>query len=406
MISFMEVFRVALKSLMINKTRSLLTALGIIIGVAAVIAAFAVGAGANKSIEKQISSLGSNFMFVFTEFRASSGGSPVRYLTDKDAVAIAKEVSGVAAVAPVVDTTAQVVYGNLNWSTSIQGSTEGYSIVRDWGVALGRDLLASDVRAAEKVAVLGRTVAEKLFEKEDPLGKVIRIKKMPFTVVGVLESKGQSFNGMDQDDVILVPLTTAQRSLVRYRNSPGRLGYVMVKGVSMAALNYIEVQITDLLREKHRIRAGQPNDFTVRNISQVLEARRQTTKIMSLLLGSIAVISLVVGGIGIMNIMLVSVTERTREIGIRMAIGAKAGDIRLQFLIEAVVLSLLGGIMGILVGIAAGYGLGNVTQAPPIFSITSIVVAFVFSALVGVIFGFYPAWKASLLNPIDALKYE
>ena len=406
MISFVEVFGVALKSLRINKTRSLLTALGIIIGVAAVIAAFAVGAGANKSIENQIASLGSNFMVVFTDFSASSGGGPVRYLTDKDAAAILKEVSGVAAVAPMINTSAQVVYGNLNWNTSVMGSTCGFSAVRDWGIAQGRGLWPSDVEDAEKVAVIGQTVADKLFEKEDPIGKVIRIKRMPFTVVGVLETKGQSFNGQDQDDMILVPLTTAQRSLVRYANSPGRLSYIMVKGVSMTALNYVEVQITDLLKERHRIKKGQPNDFSIRNISQVLEARRQTTKIMSLLLGSIAVISLVVGGIGIMNIMLVSVTERTREIGIRMAIGAKAWDIRLQFLIEAVVLSLIGGIIGILVGVAAGYGLGSVTQAPPIFSVTSIIVAFVFSALVGVIFGFYPAWKASLLNPIDALKYE
>lgn len=406
MISFVEVFGVALKSLRINKTRSLLTALGIIIGVAAVIAAFAVGAGANKSIENQIASLGSNFMVVFTDFSASSGGGPVRYLTDKDAAAILKEVSGVAAVAPMINTSAQVVYGNMNWNTSVTGSTGGFSAVRDWGIAQGRGLWPSDVQDAEKVAVIGQTVADKLFEKEDPIGKVIRIKRMPFTVVGVLETKGQSFNGQDQDDMILVPLTTAQRSLVRYANSPGRLSYIMVKGVSMTALNYVEVQITDLLKERHRIKKGQPNDFSIRNISQVLEARRQTTKIMSLLLGSIAVISLVVGGIGIMNIMLVSVTERTREIGIRMAIGAKAWDIRLQFLIEAVVLSLIGGIIGILVGVAAGYGLGSVTQAPPIFSVTSIIVAFVFSALVGVIFGFYPAWKASLLNPIDALKYE
>ena len=406
MISFVEVFGVALKSLRINKTRSLLTALGIIIGVAAVIAAFAVGAGANKSIEKQISSLGSNFMVVFTDFGASSGGGPVRYLTDKDAVAIESEVSGVAAVAPIINTSAQVVYGNLNWNTSVTGSTGGFSAVRDWGIAQGRGLLPSDVQDAEKIAVIGQTVADKLFEKEDPIGKVIRIKRMPFTVVGVLEVKGQSFNGQDQDDVILVPLTTAQRSLVRYANSPGRLSYIMVKGISLAALNYVEVQIGDLLKERHRIKEGQPNDFGIRNISQVLEARRQTTKIMSLLLGAIAVISLVVGGIGIMNIMLVSVTERTREIGIRMAIGAKARDIRLQFLIEAVVLSLIGGIIGILVGVAAGYGLGSVTQAPPVFSVASIVVAFGFSALVGVIFGFYPAWKASLLNPIDALKYE
>lgn len=406
MISFSEVFRVALKALVVNKTRSALTALGIIIGVAAVIAAFAVGAGANKSIDAQISSLGSNFMFVMSEMRASSAGSPIRYLTLADAEAIGRETSGIVAVAPVVDASVKLIYGNNSWNTSLSGSTYNYGLVRDWPVARGRDLLQSDVRGNARVCVLGQTVVDKLFNGEDPLDRVVRINKLPFTVVGVLESKGQSFGGRDQDDTVLIPITTAKQSIVRYRGDPGRVSYIMVKGVSIAALDYVELQISELLRERHRIRPGQPDDFVVRNVSQILEARRQTTKIMSLLLGSIALIALVVGGIGIMNIMLVSVTERTREIGIRMAVGAKSADIRMQFLIEAVVLSLLGGVIGILLGVAAGYGLGSVTQAPPVFSVTSIILAFAFSAAVGVLFGFYPAWKASLLNPIDALKYE
>ena len=405
MISFAEILRVSFNALMANKMRSFLTTLGIIIGVGAVIAAFAVGQGANKVIEEQISMLGSNFMFVHTERQAVSTHSTPRYLTMADAEAIERETSGVEAVAPAIDTSVYAVYGNANWSTTVTGSTPGFSVVREWTVASGRDIQASDVRAASKVCVLGQSVVEKLFEGEDPLGKIVRLRTVPFTVVGVYASKGQMASGYDQDDFILVPITTAQKRLTRNANT-GRVNSIMIRGVSMQALDYVELQITELLRERHRIRAGQPDDFRVRNISQILEARRKSTQTMSILLGAIAVISLIVGGIGIMNIMLVSVTERTREIGIRMAIGAKSWDIRLQFLIEAVTLSLLGGAIGIVLGLSAGYGLARVMQSPPIFGATSILLAFFFSALVGVGFGFYPAWKASLLNPIDALKYE
>ena len=405
MISMTEISRTAVRALRRNKTRSMLTALGIIIGVAAVIAAFAVGQGANKSIDEQIASFGSNFIMIFPDRSASSASGTVKYLTYDDALAIEREVSGIEAVAPMINTSAQLVYGNTNWNTSVTGSTPSYSLVQDREVEYGRNISASDVRQGAKIAVIGKTIEEKMFFGEDPVGKSIRIKKVPFTIIGVLKAKGQNTMGQDQDDLVLVPLTAAQRRLVRW-STPGRVSTIYIKGVSMNALQYIQNETEALMRQRHKIRAGEPDDFSVRNISQMLEARRKTTAIMSMLLGSIAVISLVVGGIGIMNIMLVSVTERTREIGIRMAVGAKSRDIRFQFLIEAVVLSMVGGTIGIMLGVFAGHALASLTSAPPIFSAGSIILAFVFSALVGVGFGYYPAWKASLLDPIDALKYE
>lgn len=405
MIAISEVFSASLTALRRNKTRSMLTALGIIIGVAAVIAAFAVGAGANKSIDEQISSFGSNFIMVFPDRPGRSTTGVTRYLTYDDAQAIEKEVSGVDAVAPMINLSATLVYENTNWSSSVVGSTKEYSYVQEWNIESGRDINASDVRQGAKVAVIGKTVVDKLFGGENPVGKAIRINKIPFTVVGVFEAKGLSAMGSDQDDFILVPLMSAQRRLVRWKTA-GRIGNIYIKGVSMEALSYIQNETEALLRERHKIKPGDADDFAVRNVSQMLEARRKTTTIMSMLLGSIAFISLVVGGIGIMNIMLVSVTERTREIGIRMAVGATERDIRMQFLIEAVVLSMIGGTIGIMLGVAAGYALSSFTSAPPVFTLMSIVLAFVFSAMVGVGFGYYPAYKASLLNPIDALKYE
>jgi len=405
MISMLEITRTAVRALRRNKTRSMLTALGIIIGVGAVIAAFAVGAGANKSIDEQISSFGSNFIMVFPDRAAMSTSTTQRYLTYDDALAIEQQVSGIDAVAPMVNTSVTLIYGNTNWSTSVVGSTSSYTYVQDREISRGRDISDSDVRQSTKVCVIGQTIATKMFNGENPLGKMLRINKIPFQIVGIFAEKGQSQMGSDQDDIVLVPLTAAQKRLVRWTTA-GRIGNIFIKGVSMNALNYIQNETEALLRERHKIRAGQADDFSVRNVSQMLEARKKTTNIMSMLLASIAVISLVVGGIGIMNIMLVSVTERTREIGIRMAVGAKSGDIRAQFLIEATILSMIGGILGILLGIAAGYGLATFTEAPPIFKVSSILLAFVFSALVGVGFGYYPAAKASLLNPIDALKYE
>ena len=405
MIAVSEVFSASLTALRRNKTRSMLTALGIIIGVAAVIAAFAVGAGANKSIDEQISSFGSTVIMVFPDRPGRSTTGVTRYLTYDDALAIEKEVSGVDAVAPMINMSATLVYENTNWSSSVVGSTKEYAYVQDWSLGSGRDINASDVRQGAKVAVVGQTVVDKLFSGENPIGKAVRINKIPFTVVGVFEAKGLSAMGSDQDDFVLVPLTAAQRRLVRWKTA-GRIGNIYIKGVSMEALSYIQNETEALLRERHKIKPGDPDDFAVRNVSQMLEARRKTTTIMSMLLGSIAFISLVVGGIGIMNIMLVSVTERTREIGIRMAVGATEKDIWVQFLIEAVVLSTIGGAIGIMLGVAAGYALSSFTSAPPVFTLMSIVLAFVFSAMVGVGFGYYPAYKASLLNPIDALKYE
>ncbi len=405
MISSQEIVKTAARALRRNKTRSMLTALGIIIGVAAVIAAFAVGAGANKSIDEQIASFGSNFIMVFPDRAAMSTNGTQRYLTYDDARAIEREVSGIDAVAPMINTSVTLIYGNTNWSTSVTGSTQNFSYVQDWQISSGRDINDSDVRQGAKIAVIGSTIADKMFQGEEPVGKMIRINKIPFKIVGIFVSKGQSQMGSDQDDFVLVPLTAAQKRLVRW-NTPGRIGNIYIKGVSMNALNYIQNETEVLLRERHKIRAGEADDFAVRNVTQMLEARRKTTTIMSMLLGSIAFISLVVGGIGIMNIMLVSVTERTREIGIRMAVGAKSIDIRAQFLIEAMVLSMIGGTIGIILGVFAGYALASFTSAPPIFTASSIILAFVFSAFVGVGFGYYPAWKASLLNPIDALKYE
>lgn len=406
MISKAEIFRTALISLRRNKTRSMLTALGIIIGVGAVIAAFAVGAGANKSIDEQIASFGSNFIMVFPERSGMSSQGNIRYLTYDDAKAIQKQVSGIDALAPMVNTSVTLIYGNTNWSTSVVGSTADYSYVQSRTISYGRDITDTDVRQGTKVAVVGTTIVSKLFPHEDPIGKSIRINKIPFTIVGVFATKGQSQMGSDQDDIVFVPLTAAQKRLVRWRGTAGRIGNIYIQGLSMKALSYIQTETEALLRERHKIKQGEADDFAVRNVTQMLEARRKTTTIMSMLLGSIAIISLVVGGIGIMNIMLVSVTERTREIGIRMAVGAKRGDIRTQFLIEAMLLSDIGGLIGIALGVAAGYGLAKFTSAPPIFTASSILLAFVFSCLVGIGFGYYPAWKASLLNPIDALKYE
>jgi putative ABC transport system permease protein len=383
--------------------------LGIIIGVGAVIAMLAVGMGASNRISEQISSIGSNLIMIIPGattaggVRMGSGTQPT--LTMGDAEAIQKECSAVSNVAPVLSGVAQVVYGHQNWSTGVLGTTPGMLTVRDWPLSSGRSFTDQDVKSATKVCLLGQSVADNLFGDMNPVGQVVRIKKVPFTVVGILDKKGQSPQGQDQDDTLLVPVTTAQKKLFG-TTFPGMVRIIMVKAKSTEDLASAEKQINALLRQRHRIGPKQENDFTVRNLTQFMQAAEQSTKVMTILLGAIASVSLLVGGIGIMNIMLVSVTERTREIGIRMAIGAKTWDIRLQFIIEALILSLIGGIAGIVAGISSSELISMFAGWTTIVSPFSILLAFGFSGLVGIFFGFYPAYKASLLDPIEALRYE
>lgn len=409
MINIPSTIKISLRALKSNKMRSALTMLGIIIGVAAVITMLAVGTGARKRIEQQISSMGSNLLMVLPGASTSGGvrmgsGSQMT-LTFADSEGIKKECSSVLTAAPILNGVAQIVYGNQNWSTSIVGTTPYLFEVRDWPISDGRAFTDEDVRGATKVALLGRTVVDNLFKNNSPVGQIVRIKNIPFTVIGVLEEKGQSAIGQDQDDTIFIPVTTAQKKLFGTQ-FPGMVRIVMVKAKSPEDLLIAEKQIAELLRQRHHIGQKQEDDFTVRNLTQMMQAAEQSTRVMTLLLGAVASISLLVGGIGIMNIMLVSVTERTREIGIRMAVGAKTWDIRLQFLIEAVTLSLIGGIIGILLGVTGSTVLALLAEWPTVVSPLSILLAFGFSGMVGVFFGFYPAFKASVLNPIDALRHE
>lgn len=409
MVNISSTLKIAFRALKVNKMRSVLTMLGIIIGVGAVIAMLAVGTGASKKISEQISSIGSNLIMILPGsttaggVRMGAGTQPT--LTTFDAEAIQRECSAVLEAAPVLNGVAQVVYGNLNWSTGIIGTTPNMLDVRDWPISSGRAFSLQDVKSSSKVCLLGQTVVDNLFGDNNPIGQIIRIKKVPFTVIGVLSPKGQSPNGQDQDDTIYVPVTTAQKKLFG-TSFPGMVRIIMVKAKSTQELSLAEKQITELLRQRHKIGAKQDNDFTVRNLTQIMQTQEQSAKIMSILLGAIASISLIVGGIGIMNIMLVSVTERTREIGIRMAIGAKTWDIRLQFIIEAMLLSLVGGFIGTIIGLISSEILSKATGWSVVISPFSILVAFGFSGIVGIFFGFYPAYKASLLDPIEALRYE
>jgi putative ABC transport system permease protein len=401
--------RIALRALMVNKMRSALTMLGIIIGVGAVIAMIAVGSGAKKRIAEQIASMGSNLIMVMSGSSTSGGmrfgAGTVPTLTADDAKAIQIEIPGVKYTAPNINGVAQVVYGNQNWSTIIIGTTPEVLDIRDWPLAAGRPFTQQDVDGATKVCLLGRTVVENLFGGMDAIGQIVRIKNVPFTVIGALAPKGQSTWGQDQDDIIFVPLTTGQKRLFGMQ-FPGMVRTIAVQATGPEVMKEVQEQITDLLRQRHRIQPNQDNDFSVRNLTEVMSSAEQSANVMSLLLGAIASISLIVGGIGIMNIMLVSVTERTREIGIRIAVGAKGRDILLQFLIESLVLSLVGGMLGIGIGMAGTLVLASFTKWPVLFSITAILLAVLFSGSVGVFFGFYPARKASLLNPIEALRYE
>lgn len=409
MINILSTVRISFRALRVNKMRSALTMLGIIIGVGAVITMLAVGTGARQRIGEQIASIGSNLIMVVPGsttaggVRMGAGTQPT--MTLGDAEAIQKECPSVLYVAPVYSGVAQVVYGNQNWSTGVVGTTPNMLNVRDWSLSAGRLFTEEEVRSAAKVCLLGQTVVDNLFGGIDPIGQIIRIKKIPFTVIGILQAKGQDPGGHDQDDTIYVPVTIAQKQLFGTQ-FPGMIRTIMVKAKSTEDLAAAERQINELLRQRHHIGQKQDDDFTVRNLTQMMQAAEQSTKVMTLLLGAIASVSLLVGGIGIMNIMLVSVTERTREIGIRMAIGAKTWDIRLQFIIEALILSMIGGVAGIVIGISGSKILSMLFGWSTIVSPLSIFLAFGFSGLVGIFFGFYPAYKASLLNPIDALRYE
>jgi putative ABC transport system permease protein len=409
MSSLLQSLLIAVRALRVNKMRALLTMLGIIIGIAAVIAMVAIGNGASKMISDQIASLGSNLLLVLpgsvTSGGMRSGAGGTQTLTYDDAKAIQAECPSVAAVAPTVRGGAQVVYGNQNWSTVINGVTPEMLEVRDWSVVSGRNLTQTDVDAGTKNCLIGQTVADNLFGALDPIGKIIRIKKIPFTVVGLLDRKGQSPNGQDQDDVVYLPLSTAQRKVLGSQ-FPNTVGAMMVQAKSAEVLTKAQDEATALINQRHHIGPSKEADYTIRNLSEILAASEQSSKVMSLLLGAVASISLVVGGIGIMNIMLVSVTERTREIGIRIAIGAKKRDIMLQFLTEAVLLTTCGGIIGIVLGVAGAHLVAKLVGWPTLVSPHTIVIAFAFSAGVGVFFGFYPARKAAALNPIDALRYE
>ena len=391
-----------------NRLRTVLTMLGMVIGVGAVILMLAIGQGAQQQVQASIASMGSN-LFIILSGSTTSGGARMGAgaaptLTVADAQAI-EELPSVVAAAPSSPGVAQLVYGSNNWSTQIIGSTPSYLTVRDWRLAAGFPYTNSDVRSATRVALLGQTVAKNLFGDEDPVGKTLRIKNSPYVVLGVLAQKGQSLDGRDQDDTVLVPVTTAQRKLFGGQFA-GSVRYIMAQAESAEAMDRVEKSINALLRQRHRIREGMDNDFSVRNLTAMANTAAETTQVMSLMLGAIASISLLVGGIGIMNIMLVSVTERTREIGIRMAIGARGQDILLQFLLEAIIISVVGCLIGVILGVVGALAVHKVAGMEVLVTAASIITAFAVAAAVGIFFGWYPARKASLLRPIDALRFQ
>ncbi len=406
MIIFFTIIRVAFQALGRNKLRSTLTMLGIIIGVSAVIAMVSIGQGAQATIAQQITNAGSNMLFVsagsWNQGGFRSGAGTLSTLTVEDALAIQRECSAVRLASPLVRTSVPVVFGNQNWMTGIQGVNTNFPAIKLWELESGSFFTEQEEASAQRVCVLGKTVVENLFGGQDPLGQEIRIRNAPWRVIGVLRPKGQSGMGQDQDDTIVAPYTTVQKKLlgITYIHS------IMVSAISQAASSVAEQQITDLLRQRHRISASEDNDFMVRNLSDLAELANNSNRVMTMLLGSIAFVSLIVGGIGVMNIMLVSVTERTREIGIRMSVGATGGDIQFQFLTEAVVLAVFGGALGIGIGVLSSHVISSSLGWPTLVSTSAIGMAFSFAGAIGIGAGWYPALKASRLDPIEALRYE
>jgi putative ABC transport system permease protein len=406
--NLLAIMKVAGRALGRNKLRTALTMLGIIIGVGAVIVLVSIGQGAQAMVLDQISSMGTNMMYVMPgnlNFGgAALGAGAANSLTDEDVAAMEREVPTIAAASPVVNASGQLVFGNQNWFVRMQGTNDQFPKIRSWRVEQGEFFTEADVRAAARVIVLGKSVAEKLFPGIDPIGETIRVRNLPFRVVGVLSAKGQSMVGQDQDDTAVIPYTTAQRKLLG-QQIPS-INQAMVSAISQEATGVTQRQITDLLRQRHKIGVGESDDFLVRNMTDAAQTFTQLTTIMTLLLGSIAAISLIVGGIGIMNIMLVSVTERTREIGIRMAVGARPNYVRLQFLTESLVLSLMGGLIGVLIGGGIAALVSKILGWPTLVSALSVLISFAFASVIGIFFGYYPAHKAASLDPIEALRYE
>jgi putative ABC transport system permease protein len=405
--NFWAVFKVAARALARNKMRSVLTTLGIIIGVSAVIALVSLGQGAQFMVQGQINSFGSNLLFVipgnFSQNGAVVTTGGAASLTVEDVTAIEQELPGIAAASPMVQSQRQGIYGNQNWLLRIQGTNEKFNRIRSWKMDRGSFFTDADVRSATRVIVLGQTVAKKLFPGEDPIGKNMRVGNLQFQVMGLLAGKGSTF-GNDQDDVAVMPYTTVQKKLLQ--RTILSVGQAMVSATSERASDLAETQIAELLRQRHRLAEDQPDDFRIQNMSDVAAASGNVLRIMTFLLAGIAAISLLVGGVGIMNIMLVSVTERTREIGIRMAVGARPNYIRLQFLTESVVLSLTGGFIGMLIGGSTAAGFAWYLDWPTLVSTLAVTIAFGFSTAIGVFFGYYPAHKAAALDPIEALRYE
>ena len=407
----LENARTATRALRVNKLRSALTMLGIIIGVGSIIAMVAVGAGAHARVAEQIQSLGSNLLIVISNSvnarGVRGGGGSGSTLTEDDAYAIQREIPAVQAAAPTLSSSMQVVQGNLNWGVLVTGVTPEWLEVKEWSLVDGRPITADDYRTAAKVVLLGQTVAGNLFGGDNPIGSIIRIRRVPFTVIGVLDRKGQNTSGQDQDDIVAIPLSTGRQKL--FGRVPGQARAVWVITVKMRDgedLGEAEASIRELLRQRHRLALTQDDDFTVRNPFEVVQTQAEASRVMAYLLAAIASVSLLVGGIGIMNIMLVSVTERTREIGLRMAVGARRRDILVQFLVEAVTLSVIGGVIGIAVGLGGSHAISYFAEWRTLIGVEAIVVAFGFAAATGTVFGLYPAHKAARLDPIEALRYE